>query len=441
MTTFKEEGSRSTDRRIRFNGLTVRRDGTVITSDELETAAISTAEVLWAVRPSRLALLAQCADQILVTLAAAEITQSQVLLCRTPALGENLIDQWEVTALLDSSMCLRKLRTVSVDSLGFSVLIMSSGTTGVPKLAQHSIESLLGRIRPASPDRERQRWLLTYHPSTYGGLQVLLSALIAGAELITTTNPTIARLCETALTYQPSHISGTPTFWRSFLVGLGSQASTLQLRQITLGGEIADKHILEALSGIYPAASISHIYASTEGGALFSVRDGLPGFPARWLETGIDGIELRIREGVLQVKSARGMQRYVTQESARVMTEDGWLITGDLAERTGDRVYFCGRKDMMLNVGGAKVRPEEVEEVLFSFSEISDARVYGIRNAITGFVLAADIVVKPGRDVNGLRAVLPGNLRSRLEAYKVPRIYNFVSSIATSEAGKKQKKD
>src|ERR1019366_3219431 len=115
----------------------------------------------------------------------------------------------------------------------------------------------------------RQKWLLTYPPSTYGGLQVLLSSLMMGAELITVSNPTVASLCEAAVTYQPSHISGTPTFWRSFLLMLGPRASRLQLEQITLGGEIADAHILRALRGTYPAAAISHIYASTEAGALF----------------------------------------------------------------------------------------------------------------------------------------------------------------------------
>ena len=133
------------------------------------------------------------------------------------------------------------------------------------------------------------------------------------------------------------------------------------------------------------------------------------------------------------------MKRYVARAAAPVLTEDGWLMTGDLVEQVGDRVYFSGRQDTMLNVGGAKVRPEEVEEVLFSFTEIADARVYGVRNPITGVVLAADIVANPGVDVAGLKTTLPANLRARLESYKVPRIFNFVSCIAVSAAGKKKK--
>ena len=92
-------------------------------------------------------------------------------------------------------------------------------------------------------------------------------------------------------------------------------------------------------------------------------------------------------------------------------------------------MYFSGRQDTMLNVGGAKVRPEEVEEVLFSFAEIADARVYGVRNPITGVVLAADIVARPGQDIANLKTTLPASLRAQLESYKVPRIFNFVSSL------------
>jgi acyl-coenzyme A synthetase/AMP-(fatty) acid ligase len=428
----------STNRRLQFSGSTVRRDGRLIGSEELASAAASTAAALEPFRGRRVALLGQGADQILIALAAAEIAQCQLLLCRTAELAEDLAREWSVAALLDSSMCIRPTNFADAGPPEFSVLIMSSGTTGVPKLAQHSVDSLLGRIRPPKADQPRQKWLLTYHPSTYGGLQVLLSSLIIGAELITVSNPTVANLCAASLKYQPSHISGTPTFWRAFLLTLGPQASTLQLDQITLGGEIADAHILEALRETYSTASISHIYASTEAGALFSVRDGLPGFPAAWLETGVDGIELRIRESVLQVRSPRGMKRYVARAAAPVLTEDGWLMTGDLVEQVGDRVYFSGRQDTMLNVGGAKVRPEEVEEVLFSFTEIADARVYGVRNPITGVVLAADIVANPGVDVAGLKTTLvarqnetpPGFFAENLAFYEwkgAPRVRSSIT--------------
>jgi len=438
MIDSKLEQSNAAGCRLRLLRSFVRCDDRLITADELDSAVVATAAALAHFRGRRIALLAQRADQIMVALTASELAQCQVLLCRTPELTADLIQEWNIAAVVDSSMAVRPTKCDGDNFSDFSVLVMTSGTTGRPKLAQHSIDALLGRIRPAKAGRSPQKWLLTYHPATYGGLQVLLSCIINGTELITTSNPTVANLCEVALRYHPSSISGTPTFWRSFLLVLGPGASDLKLQQITLGGEIADAHILKALRRAYPAASISHIYASTEAGALFSVRDGLPGFPAAWINAGVEGVQLRIRDGVLQVKSPRGMTRYVVGAPTPGVTEDGWLITGDLVEQAGDRIYFAGRQDTMLNLGGAKVRPEEVEQVLLGLPEIVDARVYGVRNPITGVVLAADLVAQPGRDVASLRATLPAKLRATLEHYKVPRILNFVGSISMSEAGKKK---
>ncbi|MGB8771464.1 MAG: class I adenylate-forming enzyme family protein [Candidatus Korobacteraceae bacterium] len=438
MIAAKPKELNSVDRRLRFADTTVRRDGWLIAGSELESATAVTAAALEPFRGCRVALLAQNADQILIALAAAEVSQCQVILCRTPELAEGLLEQWRISAIIEASLSLRPAKSLHSGVGEFAVLIMSSGTTGVPKLAQHSLDSLLGRIRRPRPGQPPQKWLLTYHPSTYGGLQVLLSSVVTGSELITTSNPTVINLCEAALAFQPSHISGTPTFWRSFLLTLGPRARSVGVEQITLGGEIADAHILKALRDTYPAASISHIYASTEAGALFSVRDGLPGFPATWLETGVEGIHLRICEGVLQVKSSRGMERYVAGSTSPVITDDGWLNTGDLVEPSGGRVYFRGRQDTILNVGGAKVRPEEVEQFLLDLPEIADAKVYGMRNPITGIVLAADIVPNSNQDIEDLKKIVPASLRARLEQYKVPRILNFVSSIAVSEAGKKK---
>jgi acyl-coenzyme A synthetase/AMP-(fatty) acid ligase len=122
------------------------------------------------------------------------------------------------------------------------------------------------------------------------------------------------------------------------------------------------------------------------------------------------------------------------------MADDVWLITGDSVEQVGDRVYFRGRQDSILNVGGAKVNPEEVEHLILRMPEVSDAHVYGVANALTGVVLAADIVLQPGQQDAELRPVMNSRLRSSLDAYKVPRIVKFVSALALSAGGKKQKK-
>jgi len=125
----------------------------------------------------------------------------------------------------------------------------------------------------------------------------------------------------------------------------------------------------------------------------------------------------------------------VTQN--RSVTDDGWLITGDLVEIVGDRVFFRGRVDNILNVGGGKVMPEQVEAQLLELSLVHEARVYGIKNPLAGDVLAADIVLATDISEADARKQIFSSLSARLEPYKVPRLFRFVKEIPTSAMGKK----
>ena len=234
-----------------------------------------------------------------------------------------------------------------------------------------------------------------------------------------------------------THLSGTPTFWRALLLALPGHGKKPPLRQITLGGEAVDQSILDALHAAFPAARIIAIYASTEAGALFAVKDGLAGFPASWLEVGVEGCQLRVVDGVLQVLSPRAMRGYLGETAKRAVTDDGWLITGDVVEVVGERVLFRGRVDNVINVGGGKVMPEQVEAALLEVPVVREACVYGIKNPIAGGVLAADVVLAQAVTEAEARKAIFSALSARLEPYKVPRIYRFVDKISVNAAGKK----
>ncbi len=175
-------------------------------------------------------------------------------------------------------------------------------------------------------------------------------------------------MAELAVAQQVTHISGTPTFWRAFLMALGDRA--LPLKAITLGGEAADQAILDALAARFPRAILRHIYATTEAGTVFSVGDDRAGFPKAWL-----GDDLAVSDqDTLIVKG---------------------LDTGDVVEITDDRVLFRGRRDAMVNIGGVKVFPETVEAHLLQLPYVQEVRVAARPNPITGHILTADIVLKP----------------------------------------------
>ena len=413
---------------------------------QIEALARRAANALSDAGCARVMLRTDSAATMSSALMACALADCEIVLVRgTPAGGIPLMDAGNVAAELNEDLTLTPMtgdaRTPGAPS-GFRVLLATSGTTGAPKTAVHTLDTLVGGIRPPRTTDEGRRWLLTYPPASFAGLQVLLTALISGDDLIAVSNPSISRLIEAAWAHRPTMVSGTPTFWRSFLVALGTRAEKLELTQITLGGEAVDQPTLDRLKATFPKAAITHIYASTEAGALFAVKDGRAGFPAGWLEKTIEGVRMRIRDGILEVRSPRRMQRYAGggRVNKAPLTADDWLITGDRVEPQGDRVVFLGRADSLINVGGMKVSPEEIEATLMEVPGVADVRAYGKKNPITGFLVSADIVLDDHAEQEVVRAAVTKHAQLRLDAYKVPRMIRFIDKIEYSETGKKTRR-
>ena len=152
-------------------------------------------------------------------------------------------------------------------------IMTTSGTTGHPKMVSHTLAGLARTVRPVRPGAPVPVWGLTYEATRFAGLQVVLQAVLGGGTLVLLplSAPIGDRLAGFAAV-DVTHLSATPTLWRRMLMHPASAA--LSLRQITLGGEIADQALLDTLRTRFPDAQVTHIYASTETGVGFSVRDG-----------------------------------------------------------------------------------------------------------------------------------------------------------------------
>ncbi len=388
----------------------------------------------WMVRSSQ-------ASDVFGALLLCESLQLPLVICHTHLPTEQVREIQEsqrVGAVIHPHMQIERLPETT-DQKGqesvFSILLMTSGTTGKPKIARHSPLHLLGRMRLVKSDPPA-KWLLTYPPTTFAGVQVLLTAVLSGSELICPQNYDIFSLAQSAEELNVSHISGTPTFWRSLLVALGATSKLPALRHVTLGGEISDQATLNRIRQRFPSARIAHIYASTEAGSLFSVHDGKAGFPSAWLEEGVDGTALSVRDDVLWVRSPRRMLEYASDHEA-LMSQGGWLCTGDRVKIDENRVYFVGRSDQIVNIGGSKVSPADVEAVILQVEGVSDVIVRAVRNPITGFVLAADIVADRGVDQNVLRRLIVSHCRRSLSDFQIPRMIRFLSASMQSYSGKK----
>ncbi len=335
----------------------------------------------------------------------------------------------------------RRLRDELPGSGHSSLTILTSGTTGAPKAARHTWQSLSRPVRIAS-DSTAPRWLMTFRPHLYAGLQVILQCLGSGGTLVTPTHDLEpAAVAELMRSARVEYASATPSYWRRLLLFTDPKVlGSVPLVQVTLGGEVVDQQILDALRRTFPRARIAHIYATTEMGRCFSVTDGLAGFPARYLtEPTADGVLLGVEDGELIVRSANAMEGY-ERDGELVGHADRSYATGDLIEVVGDRAYFVGRRTDVINVGGNKVRPVEVERVLRDVSGVVDARVFGKRSSIAGELVACHIVAVAGADTVMLRKAIVTACVARLAAYQRPRLIDFVTEIALEDSGKVNRK-
>ena len=174
---------------------------------------------------------------------------------------------------------------------------------------------------------------------------------------------------------------------------MSPHAGRIAPRYLRLSGEIADQAILNALQSFYPNSAIGHAFASTEAGVAFEVNDGLAGFPTSMLGTR-GKVEIKVRNDSLQIRSNRAASRYLEAESGTLADEEGFVDTGDIVELRGERYYFLGRRNGVINVGGLKVYPEEVEAVINRHPAVRMSMVKSRRNPLTGALVSADVVLK-----------------------------------------------
>ena len=314
--------------------------------------------------------------------------------------------------------------------------LATSGTTGAPKLVAHTLEGLAGGINTAAAPEPGTVWSTFYDIRRYGGLQVFLRAMLGPSSLVLSEageplRDYLIRVGEAGV----SHILGTPSHWRLAL--MSAALDRLAPRYVRLSGEIADQTVLDALRAAFPDARIAHAYASTEGGVGFTVEDGREGFPASLIGTRA-GIEIAVREDSLFVRSGRTGRRYLGAAPETLVAGDGFIDTGDLVERRGERYHFLGRRSGVINVGGAKVQPEEVETVINVFPGVSMSRVRARANPILGAVVEAEIVLRADAETDRaeLRRAILAHCRPRLAAHKVPASVKFVDALPITSGGK-----
>ena len=263
---------------------------------------------------------------------------------------------------------------------GAYVGLQTSGTTGKAKWVFHSIEKLLENL-PEHPETS-DKWLLSYHPFSFAGIQVLLYTLKNGLRLCYTAKP--EEQVSYAATQAVNALSLTPSLFKVY--SLDPNFHRLSPRQITFGGEICTQDTLDLAAHLFPDCQICHVYATTETGTLFRVNDGLAGFPASYLDKTHKGWQIAIENHCLHCIDTK-----ISSANTHKATT-AKINTGDLVEQTANRILFLGRQDNIVSVGGDKVNLELLEQELLRLHYIQDARVFAKANPITGNIIGVELV-------------------------------------------------
>jgi long-chain acyl-CoA synthetase len=225
----------------------------------------------------------------------------------------------------------------------------------------------------------------------------------------------------------------SPTFLNLAIVSEAYQRYDLSsLQLVTYGTEPMPEPTLRRFHELFPNVRLSQTYGLSEVGIL---RSRSKSSDSLWVKVGGEGYETRVVDGMLEIKAKSAMLGYLNAPSP--FTEDGWFQTGDRVEVDGEFIRILCRDSEIINVGGQKVFPTEVENVIRELDNIADVTVAGEAHPITGNIVVAEVVLREEEDRKALTQRLKKHCRERLEPYKTPVKIKIASRIRHSERFKK----
>ncbi len=341
-------------------------------------------------------------------------------------------DQWELSRLEPEHdpPLLQELRRTSEAGL----IVFSSGSTGEIKASLLSFTRLLDgyRDRRATPLRTLAFLMLDH----VGGINTLFHILVGGGTIVTLAERTPEAICSGIERHRVQLLPTTPTFLRMLLISDAYKKCDLgSLELITYGTEPMPEATLKALHAALPGVRLKQTYGLTEVGILPTKSQGNDSL---WLAVGGKGFETKIVDGVLWIRSSTSMIGYLNAPSP--FDADGWMNTGDLVEQQGDYIRFLGRKSEIINIGGEKVFPAEVENVIQQLDNVKEVTVRGRSNPITGSVVVATVELHRPEDHDVLEKRVRAACSGRLAPFKVPAMVKVSSEPLCGDRFKKKRK-
>ena len=293
------------------------------------------------------------------------------------------------------------------------LVLFSSGSTGKSKAVVHDFVRLLEKFRVR---RNRLRTITFLLYDHIGGVNTMLYTLSNGGCIVTVqvrSPDAVARAIEK---YQVELLPTSPTFLNLLLLSEAYKRYDLSsLKTITYGTEPMPESTLKRIHEIFPQVQLLQTYGLSELGIL---RSKSKDSTSLWVKVGGHGFETKVVDGILWIRAQSAMMGYLN--AANPFDEEGWMNTEDEVEVDGDYIRILGRRTDIINVGGQKVYPAEVESVLMHIDNVRDATVYGEKNPITGHIVAARVSLFKPEDLMQLKKRVRAFCKDRLASYKIP---------------------
>lgn len=320
----------------------------------------------------------------------------------------------------------------SLIDLGVPGLVLfTSGSSGEPKGALHNFSKLLAKFEIKRKSLRTINFLLFDH---WGGLNTLFHIMSNGGTVLALENRTPDHVCSLIEKYNVELLPTSPTFLNMLILSRAYERYALgSLKIISYGAEPMPESLLKHLNQLFPNIKLQQTYGLIELGVMRSKSEDNGSL---WVKLGGEGYQTRVVDNMLQIKSESAMLGYLNAKSP--FTEDGWFMTGDSVELKGEYFKILGRKSEIINVGGEKVFPQEVENVILKVEDIADVLVYAEDNRLTGKVVCAKVKYIGNEERGVIIKKIKTRCRIELEAFKVP--VKIVLADTSFESGRFKKR-
>ncbi len=301
------------------------------------------------------------------------------------------------------------------------LVVFSSGSTGKPKGILQDCENVMKKFVTVRPGWRTILFLMMDH---FGGFNTFLSAFAYGGVAICLPDRSPESICRCIQEAKATLLPTTPTFL-NLLFASGSYRSVdlSSVQMITYGTEVMVEATLKKISEVFPNAQLKQTYGLSELGVLRSKSESNDSV---WLKVGGDGFNVKIIDNILWVKSEANMVGYLN--APQPFDSEGWMCTGDEVEIKGDYIRIIGRKSEMINVGGQKVFPAEVETILLEDANVKEATVFGVPHPIMGKVVMSRISLHKDEDLAVVSARLKKLCLTKIAKYKIPIKFTIVNT-------------